>query len=83
MVCQFNHLLESTHAANLIAAHVTLCRSRNQHLRNALAVIIPEANLPFASVDICQALQYQIQLDNHTFVMEDRSQAMWRRSTTP
>ena len=58
----------------MIAAHVTLCRARNQHLRNALAVIIPEANLPFAAVDMCAAMKHQIQLDNHMFVMEDRSQ---------
>lgn len=65
---------ESVFVASLVAAHVTLCRQRSEHLRNALAVIIPEANLPFASIDMCQALKNQLQLPNCIFVMEDRSQ---------
>lgn len=57
-----------------MAQHVTYCRQHNEHLRNALAVIIPESNMGTVSLNLALAMKRDVRLPNCMFVMEDSSQ---------
>jgi hypothetical protein len=57
--------------ADVVVSHINRCREI-KGLRNALAVIIPESNLPFAAVELQRELkQYNPRLENHMFMLED------------
>ncbi len=57
----------------MVAQHVTYCRHHNEHLRNALAVIIPESNMGTVALNLALAMKRDIKLPNCMFVTEDSS----------
>ena len=59
--------------AQVVAQHILALRRGNRNLKDALVVIIPEANMAFTSRDICDSLKNDIKLDNVVFLMQDSS----------
>lgn len=66
-------LSDSLTIAGIVASHIECCRQASRHLQYAWAVIIPEANLPFASLDMMQVMRSRIQLERYNFVLDDKS----------
>ena len=60
----------TSYVAEVVYAHVERCRQITA-LKRALAIIVPESNLPFAAVDLQKELKYTLRLENHMFMLED------------
>jgi hypothetical protein len=58
--------------ANVVASHVRKCRELKS-LQYAIAIIIPESNLPFCSRELQKDMKEVVRLDNHIFMTEDSS----------
>ena len=60
----------SLSVAQLIVEHIKKCRLI-KHLQYALAIIIPESNLPFIAMQLQFEIKNRFQLENHYFMMGD------------
>ena len=74
--------IDNSFVAEVIVAHVREVRRRLPHLQLAKAVIIPESNMSHIPVQLKSDIETYYCLENHCFMIEDRSVA-GREMDTP
>jgi hypothetical protein len=67
--------VDNLFVAQVVAEHVEECRRRIHGLEYATAVIIVESNLAGVAETLYNDLRHTIQLQNHAFMFEERSQS--------